>query len=169
MLALDDPRWSELVDGCRETYDARPLLQCLAKNNDAGLCWKQIWDRLHHQGDVDSASYAVLPYLVINARDGQRDWNLYGFAATVIAQAGRQGNPAVPGFLEQGMREAEIELFEMAVADMRAGVAQLSLRTILEFLAVHGRALHLADALGNIDHFEDYGTKVLEAERNGRN
>lgn len=169
MLPLDDPRWAELIGGYRVKYDARPLLRRFAAGIDLAACWKDVWDNLHHQYDVDTASYAAFPHLVRLARDHRRDWNLYGFAATLLMEAGRRRNPAVPSFLLPGFDDAIRELFEMAVSDLRVGVGPTSLRAILEFLAVHGRALDLAKAIELIDHFEDYGARVLEAERNGRN
>lgn len=169
MLPLEDPRWSELIGGYRVKYDARPLLDRFAKGTDLDACWKEVWDNLHHQSDVGTASYAAFPHLVRVARDHRRDWNLYGFGSTLLVEAGRRSNPAVPRFLERGFSDAKEELFEMALSDIRVGVVPMTLRAILEYLAVHGQAPELAEAIGHIDLFEDYGERVLEAERNGRN
>ena len=168
MLALDDPRWAELIGGYRVKYDARPLLARFAEGTDHASCWKEVWNELHHQGDVDTASYATFPHLVRLAQNRPRDWNLYGFCSTLLLEAGRRRNPPVPSFLKPGFADARQALFEMAVSDLRVGVAPMTLRTIVEYLAVFGRAPELAEAIRAIDCFEDYGARVLEAERNGR-
>jgi hypothetical protein len=169
MIALDDPRWTEFRSGYRVEYDARPLLARFSSGRDLDACWSDVWNELHHQGDVDTASYAVLPHLVEAARDQRRDWNLYAYAATLLLEAGQRANPSVPSFIEPGFVHAMRELFEMAVSDLRVGVGPLTLRSILWFLAAYGQANDLAKAIENIDQLEDFGLKVVEAERHGRN
>jgi hypothetical protein len=169
MLALDDSRWTELISGYRVKYDARPLLRRFATGENASACWEEVWNQLHHQGDVDTASYAVLPHLIQSARRQPRDWNLYGYAAALLLEAGRRRNPPVPKYLQPGFDAAIQDVFDLAIADLHAGVAPMTLRVILEFLAIHGQAPELGRAIRDIDYFEEYGARVLEAERNGRN
>ncbi len=169
MLPLEDPRWAEFIGGYRVKYDARPLLRRFAKGEDPGACWKEVWDNLHHQTDVDTASYAAFPYLVALGRNQPRDPNLYAFSMTLLVEAGRRRNAPVPSFLEPGFSDARQELFELAVSDLRIGVALMTLRTILGYLAIHGRARELAEAIRDIDYFEGWGERALEAERNARN
>jgi hypothetical protein len=169
MLALDNPRWAELKNGYRVAYDARPLVRRFASGDDPDGCWDEIWEELHHQGDVDTASYAVLPHLVRMSREQQRDWNIYSYAATLSLEAGREPNPAIPEYIEPGFSESMGELFELAIADLRLGVPPITVRCILGFLAAHERAPELARAIVDIDLFEKYGERVLEAEQNGGN
>lgn len=76
MLALDDPRWKTLEGGYRVVYDASIALARLERGEDV---WKELWNELHHQGDVGESSYAAVPHLVrIAAARGSRAWNLYG-------------------------------------------------------------------------------------------
>lgn len=169
MLPFEDPRWSELLDGYHVKYDARPLLGRFQVGAEFHACWKEVWDTLHHQDGVDTASYAAFPYLVSFARTQRRDWNIYGFGSVLLLEGGRQRNPPIPSFLEPGFSQTRLELFEMAISDLRVGVAPLTLRAILAYLAVHERAPELARAIRDIDSSEDYRKRVLEAERNGRN
>ena len=158
-----------MIGGYRVKYDPRPLFDRFAKGAEHNACWKEVWDNLHHQGDVDTASYAAFPYLVGFARTQRRDWNIYVFGSTLLLEAGRQHNPAIPSFLEPDFSQAGRELFEMALSDLRIGAAPVTLRAILEYVAVHERAPELARAIWHIDLFEDFGERVLEAERHGRN
>jgi hypothetical protein len=70
MLALDDPRWNTLQGGYRMPFDPRPLIRKLQDNQDAQATWEELWDELHHQGDVGDASYTAVPLLVDVAANG---------------------------------------------------------------------------------------------------
>ena len=98
MLELDDPRWSELIGGYRVPYDARPALASLEAGSSEA--WKVLWDELHHQGDVDTASYAAVPHLVrIHQARHVPDWNVYALVGTIeLARGGK--NPEVPSWLD---------------------------------------------------------------------
>jgi hypothetical protein len=64
MLSLDDDRWNQLTGGRRTPCDPRPLLAKLEADDDTKEVLPNLWDELHHQGDVDEASYACVPHLV---------------------------------------------------------------------------------------------------------
>lgn len=169
MLPLDDSRWSDFKSGYRRIYDARALLRRFAIGTDPQGCWKEVWNELHHQGDLDTASYAVVPYLVHYARETRRDYNIYGYLSAVICEGGRNKNPSIPSFLEPAFAKALAELFDLATVDMRRGVSPRTLRTILAYLAAYKGAPELARAICDIDLFDGYGERVIEAERNGDN
>src|SRR5678809_694906 len=81
MLALTDKRWQRLHGGYRIPFDASvPLAQL-----EAGKpVWDQLWEELHHQGDVGEASYAAVPHLVrITQGITVRDWNVYALVALI--------------------------------------------------------------------------------------
>jgi len=42
----------------------RAGLQRLAAGMDRDAAWAELWQGLHHQGDVCEASYAAVPHLV---------------------------------------------------------------------------------------------------------
>lgn len=48
--------WGELEGGYRQRYDPRPAFAALA---DGHGDWDELWQELHHQGDVGVASYSV--------------------------------------------------------------------------------------------------------------
>jgi len=58
--------------------------------------WEELWNELHHQGDVGDASFASVPFLVRSYR--QRDvinWNTYALVAIIelAIKTGRAGRP----------------------------------------------------------------------------
>ena len=88
----DEDLWSNLTDGYRTPLDPRPLLAKLEIGQDTDKTWNELWEELHHQGDVGGASYAAVPFLVdIYRKQGVIDWNTYALVAT-IESARTQGN-----------------------------------------------------------------------------
>src|ERR1700694_4323640 len=70
MLSLDDNRWNNLTGGYRVKCDPRPLLARLESDQNKETAWHELWEELHHQGDVGDASYASVPHLVRIHRQG---------------------------------------------------------------------------------------------------
>ena len=52
MLNVDDIRWTKLAGGYRVPYDPRAALRKLASGTEVSEAWKELWQELHHQGDV---------------------------------------------------------------------------------------------------------------------
>lgn len=69
LLSLDDPLWSELQHAYGSAENIPALLMQLddvPSSDGDSEPWFSIWSALAHQGDVYSASFAAVPY-VINA------------------------------------------------------------------------------------------------------
>jgi hypothetical protein len=67
MLDLESPRWAELQHAYGAAADIPALLrrlQALPSSEANEEPWFSIWDSLAHQGDVYSASFAAVPYVV---------------------------------------------------------------------------------------------------------
>ena len=90
MLSLTDPRWQDFTSGYRIKYDASlPLrqLEAALNNNDIIQALDELWDELHHQGDVGTASYVAVPQLVrIGLKKNLTDWRLIGLIALIEIQ-----------------------------------------------------------------------------------
>jgi hypothetical protein len=137
MLSLEDIRWSEVTGGYRTPFDPRPLLKRLETERDTSKVWEELWDELHHQGDVGEASFAAVPYLVRAYRErGVIDWNTFAIVA-VIELARKEGkNPDVPGWLEEDYFNAIRELAEVAAADILRAKGADEVLPILSILAL---------------------------------
>jgi hypothetical protein len=100
MLPLDDPRWHFYQGGYRVPYDASPTLRRLLTDGPNDDLWEELWNELHHQGDLGQASYAAVPWLVESIRRSPKlDWNAISLIATIELERYRHGNPAVAGEL----------------------------------------------------------------------
>lgn len=72
MLDLNDPRWKTFKGGYQVPYDASIPLKELENAQDMAQVEKildEFWRELHHQGDVNVASYMVLPHLIRIAKE----------------------------------------------------------------------------------------------------
>lgn len=120
MISFDDPRWDALKGGYRTEYDPRPALRTLQANPDDDDAWGELWDDLHHQGDVGEASYAAVPYLAaLQPRVNRDNWQVYSMVALIEGRRGEGENPPVPEWLEAGYLAAIAELGALAVFDVR--------------------------------------------------
>lgn len=147
MLALDDPRWDGLKGGYRILYDPRAALRLLEENGHAEEAWAELWEELHHQGDVGEASYAALPHLVRICRTRQRpDWNIYGLASTIeeCRQAGH--NPPIPDWLHDSYTEAWRELVRLGGRELSEVSEPILILNILAALAAGKGQLTIARA-----------------------
>ena len=58
MLPLDDPRWKILIGGYQVSYDVSVPLHKLFERGGSKVLWDELWQELHHQGYLGTASYA---------------------------------------------------------------------------------------------------------------
>jgi hypothetical protein len=64
MLPLSDPKWRTFDGGYRDKYDASvPLARLESEIEGLDSVWSELWENLHHQGDVGIGSYAAIPHI----------------------------------------------------------------------------------------------------------
>lgn len=96
-------------------YDASDALKRLEAGEDdkavLDAIWDELWENLHHQGDVDIASYAAVPQIVrICIQRGSMDSNAFGIVATIEECRLFGENPPLPDWLETDYQIAIKEL-----------------------------------------------------------
>jgi hypothetical protein len=126
-LSLEDETWSQLRGGYRQPYDPRGAFRRLEQGDDFEGAWLELWENLHHQGDVGDASYAAVPHLVrIHAARRVPDWNVYALVA-VIEESRLDGrNPPLPARLRPAYEAAWRELATIGCQELvNAGSAEL--------------------------------------------
>jgi hypothetical protein len=152
MLSLTDQRWRTLKGGYRTTYDASVALRRLEEGHDA---WDELWNELHHQGDVGEASYASVPHLVrISQAAPRRDWNLYALAGLIEIERHRKSNPPIPDWLGADYSAAWRELEKLALYDLSNASDQELIRTALAVIAISRGQLRLGAFLTRLDESE---------------
>lgn len=119
MLDFGDPRWAGLKGGYKVPFDPRPLLLRLESDRDVGLVWSELWNELHHQGDIGEASFAAVPHIVrISCRRGALDWNAYSIVSIIELARNHNGNPDVPDWLKEAYFNAIHSLAEKGISDL---------------------------------------------------
>jgi hypothetical protein len=144
MISLDDARWSHMTGGYRTPFDPRPLLNRLQTEPDIAIVWRELWDELHHQGDVGDASFAAVPILVKAYQErGVIDWNTYAIVAIIELARKVGGNPDVPPWLEQDYFHAIRELAEVGATEVLRATSPEEVRAILGLIAIEkGLRIH---------------------------
>jgi hypothetical protein len=112
-MELDDPRWSELEGGDHAPFDPRPSILKLEEGHSGA--WDELWERLHHQGDVGSASYAAVPLLVEKSSNWLNDWNFYALVATIEEARNNPSNPQPPAWVAASYTSAWSRLEAVAL------------------------------------------------------
>ncbi len=152
MLSLEDKKWRELHGGYRAPYDASVALRSM---QDGVEVWDELWNELHHQGDVDIASYAAVPQLVrIASSRPWRDWNFYGLVATIEVARHRKGNPPVPEWLKADYDSAWTQACTLALADVDSRNGSATTCATLAVLALAKGELKLGALLSGLDESE---------------
>lgn len=134
MLPLDDPRWTHLEGGYRVPYDPRPAFARLRQND--GSVWDELWEELHHQGDVGIASYATVPHLVAIHRERDApDWQTYAIIGTIEQCRTERHNPPLPDWLEASYWAAWREVLPLGCRDLARTDEQTAVQAILGAIA----------------------------------
>jgi hypothetical protein len=166
MLSLDDEHWAELSAGCRLPVDLRSLLKSLQAAEDPEPVWRELWQELHHQGDVGEGSFAAVPHLVrIHRERGVVDWNTYALVATIELARDRGGNPDVPEWARESYEESLRELGALALVELPRAPEHVAVRSILAILAI----VHGAETYGRLLlEFSEEEVTELERQANDR-
>jgi hypothetical protein len=159
METLDDERWLHLTGGYRMEYDPRKALAQLRSGRNDDAAWSELWNELHHQGDVGEASYAAVPELVkIYKERSAVDWQTYAMVTTIELQRTEGDNPKIPTWLEEDYFAALRELAAMGACEVFQTKDPDTTRTILGMLAV-ARGLRIFGEL--LTHYSEPEIKEM--------
>ena len=137
MLSFNDERWKHLSGGYRTPFDPRPALQKLDSDVNVKEAWRELWDELHHQGDIGEVSYAAVPQLVrIHTKRGLDDWNTYALVAVIELARGNGENPEPPKWLEVEYGQAIQDLAKLGSIEILRAKNPEDVRAILSILAI---------------------------------
>ena len=99
-MDLESKIWPTLEGGYRIPYDAsRPLrrLRDTSEKDEVESIFVELWDNLHHQGDVGLASYLAVPQLVcICMGKKSLDSNYIGLCVLIENCRIEDHNPELP-------------------------------------------------------------------------
>jgi hypothetical protein len=137
MISLEDARWSNMSGGYKMPLDPRPLLRRLETGHDTARVWQELWEELHHQGDVGDASYAAIPFLVrIYQERGVIDRNTYAIVAIIELARTEGKNPDVPEWISEDYFQAIRKLAEIGTKEVMQAEAADDVCAILSVVAI---------------------------------
>jgi hypothetical protein len=155
MIKYDDPKWKEMQGGYRLPYDPTPALRKLESGTDVEFAWDDLWNNLHHQGDVGEASYAAVPHLVrIHKENCHLDWNLYALVSTIEIERHRKTNPDLPSWAEPEYREALETLMTCGLEDIKDADDPTTVQAILGAIALAKGSVKLGALISTLDESE---------------
>jgi len=165
MLDLTDVRWKELEGGYKGTlYDASEALRQLEKAytiEAVNSIYKELWNELHHQGDVGLASYYAVPHLVRIATNNQLvDYNVLALVSLIEIQR-HKNNPSLPRALGPQYHQAILGLEGLAITAMKQDWDLNIATSALAAIALAKNQIKLSNAILNLDD-EDVIDAFLE-------
>lgn len=158
MIRLDDIRWKEFDGGYHLPYDASvPLtrLERAASPEEINAIFSELWNELHHQGDVGLASYFSVPHILRIAIEKQiYNFNVFGLVSTIEIER-HKNNPPLPKEFEaeylQSLRDGIPALVKIGL-DKSWDLTLAS--TVLSALAISKGHLLMADAISKMEDDE---------------
>jgi hypothetical protein len=161
MLNFDDPKWSELKAGYKLLYNPVSALRQLEAGVDTAKAWGELWNELHHKGDVGESSYAAVPHLArIHRTKRNLDWNLYALVSIIEIERLANTNPPLPAWLESDYAAAWQDLTMLAIEDLAQAVDPATVQALLGCIALGKGLLGTGTILTK--YSEDECTKMLD-------
>lgn len=138
MISLEDARWLKMTGGYKAPLDPRPLLKRLDSDSNTAEVWRELWDELHHQGDVGEASFAAVPFIVESyQKRGGLAWNAYAIVA-IIELARKEGeNPDVPEWISDDYFQSIGKLAKIGTTEVLSAETEEDIRAILGVIAIN--------------------------------
>lgn len=154
MLSLDDAKWEEFEGGYRIPYDASIALKKLEKAaspTETKPILDELWQELHHQGDVGIASYLSVPHLVRIAKEKQLANPSIVALVTIIEVQRHKNNPILPMRYEKSYLDSIKELGDLALANFKGEWDLEIASAVLSALAISKGQLSLANVILRMD------------------
>lgn len=157
MLHLDNEIWKTLKGGYKVPYDVSEPLKALFKSEsdlEIDSLIDELWNQLHHQGDVGLASYYAIPHLVLLAsgiRMRQHALNLLNLIVTIETARLNPNNPELPVGIEDDHDEAMHRLGILSFSLIKENWNLQIASTILSAIAVHKGEIAIAKGISLFD------------------
>ena len=163
-MDLDNKIWQTLDGGYKIPFDASIPLKKLQSTTDQKIIadiFADLWDNLHHQGDIGLASYLTLPQLVTICIDKKSfDWNFVGLCIVIEHCRQTDHNPKLPDEFKSEYFDALKTLEQYLLTNFKSIKDPTTLRLTLALLATVNGQVELGKAIENLD--EDMVKDFLE-------
>ena len=110
MFKLEDPIWDTLIGGYNTLYnptEAIKKLEDCSCEKEEGELYLELWNELHHQGDLGVASYATVPQLIrVSLNNTPKTYNIFALITIIEIERTQNNNPLIPENIEQSYMES---------------------------------------------------------------
>ncbi len=164
MLDLNNPKWKTFEGGYRMPYDASALLTKLENTVEPSVIKSiidELWQELHHQGDVGIASYMSVPHLIRIAKEKHIfDMSLISLISIIEIQRHKDNPQLPPEYLNDYLTSLR-ELSALALLaldkqwDLELTSCVLSAVAVSKGQTKLGDAIFMMDSEDMIDQFID--------------
>ncbi|MBB3692057.1 hypothetical protein FHY05_000669 [Sphingomonas sp. BK580] len=114
-----------------EPYDPRPAIEAWRTGHVEDAV-QELWDKLYHQGTVNSASYAAVGEIVLMMqKQAEPDWNAYALVASIEDGRLAKGSTPIPSELAQQYENAWTAILPIALRDLAGAQDDLTVRGAL--------------------------------------
>lgn len=163
-MDLDSNVWKDFNGGYKTPYNAsRPLkkLRDTTEPSETAALFKELWENLHHQGDVGIASYLAVPHLVaICINKNSLDWNYIGLCVLIENCRLEDHNPELPYEFGDFYFDALTQFEKYLLANFKSITDQSALRLTLALLATVNGQPGLGKLIEKLD--EDVISEFLD-------
>ena len=154
-MDLDNRIWATLHGGYKIPYNAsRPLkkLRDTTRQDELEVIFTELWNNLHHQGDVGTASYLAVPQLVIICINKKSlDWNFIGLCVLIENCRLEGHNPELPKEYQDHYFESLTQLERYLLLNFKNITDQTALRLALALFATVNGQPSLGKAIEILD------------------
>lgn len=156
MFDLNNSIWKTFKSAYRINYNASIKLKELEKAEDEKVIeeiFQELWEELHHQGDVDLASYFSLPHLI---RIGiENSFNTYHIPALVaVIEIQRHGNnPKIPEEFKEDYKNEIKNITELMKRNQSEKWDENYATSALSAMAAVNGQIDLAKMILELDEF----------------
>lgn len=149
-----EDEWETLLGGYKVPYDPRDAILRLESVPMDESAWGELFENLHHQGDLGEASYASIPMLVDVFQDKPRNWRFYCLISLVESERCRGTNPSVPVWLYDTYTNAIKIAKELALIDLETSTDRELIQCAMAVVAFAADSWPLGALLLNADKDE---------------
>jgi hypothetical protein len=155
MLNLEDPIWDQLNGGYKARYNPTKIIKEIYINIESKTAWDEIWEDLHHQGDIGEASYAVIPYFVDSyAKSTKPIWDLYSYISCILIESHRKTNPKAPLWIKNDLEKSLDVLFERSFSDLKSTNDQTTIHAIIGYISLYKGLIKYGALISTYDESE---------------